>query len=76
MANEILQKSRDTITAQANGALTADYYPGDGTDYSGSSAGACETIEHIQRIGKRQGCAFSRPGAGCDYRSGSEYRDG
>ena len=55
MANEILIKSRTRITAQASGALTADYYPGDGTDYSGSSAGTCTTIDNTYDGGSENG---------------------
>lgn len=37
MSNEILQKSRTRITAQASGALTADYDPSSGS-YTGGAA--------------------------------------
>jgi len=37
MANEILQKSRTTITAQASGALTAGFDPSSGS-YTGGAA--------------------------------------
>jgi len=38
MANEILQKSRDTIPAQASGPLAAGIYPYDTVNYTGGAA--------------------------------------
>ena len=53
--SEVLIKSRTRVSVQASGALTADYYPGDGTDYSGSSAGACTSIDNTYDGGSENG---------------------